>query len=345
MKKNSLKNYEIDIFELLKTIWDKKIAIIIILSISLLICIGDYYYKKANHKKLNIYSIKIKPTQDYEIMDLQYLSSYLGSTNTKISILKRFIAEIMDYEEFLNVYKNYVKTNDDNVKFANTLNQNFFPLSEMFNITISGFDDFLTSSNNKDLFEPTLLSYQLNFKWDNDSEAVQIINQTLDQSLNNLSNAIFKELEQLTILEINKKKLEDGQKLQFLKEQSLIARELNIENSRINNIDLSQSSVLLALNANDFSYYLKGYPAIEKEINLIENRKYEDLIYVENQIKRLKNKDLMLVRLNPVEKESILSSMNLRKNLIIAILIGLVVSFFYIIILLSLKSNRVQKKP
>ena len=196
MKKNSLKNYEIDIFELLKTIWDKKITIIIILSISLLICIGDYYYKKVNHKTLNIYSIKIKPTQNYETMDLQYLASYLGSTNTNISILNKFISEIMDYEEFLNVYKNYLKTNDDNVKSANILNQNLFPLSEMFNITISDSGDFFSSSANKDLFDPILLSYQLNFKWDNDSEAVQIINQTIDQSLNNLSNAIFKELEQ-----------------------------------------------------------------------------------------------------------------------------------------------------
>ena len=60
----------------------------------------------------------------------------------------------------------------------------------------------------------------------------------------------------------------DKQRLNYLKEQSTIARELNIIDNQIDNVNLTQSSVSLSINTADIAYYLRGYKAIDKEIDI-----------------------------------------------------------------------------
>tara|TARA_B110000977_G_scaffold201273_1_gene295099 strand:- start:5592 stop:6563 length:972 start_codon:yes stop_codon:yes gene_type:complete len=322
MKKNSLKNHEIDIFELSKTVWDNRFKIFIILIISLLIGIGGNHYKKINKDILNLYSLSIKKSKDQELTDLKNLSDSLGSKITVTAILQKFIEEVMDFDEFLIASKDYIKP-DESVSFSKILS---IDLSNSYN------DNLSTSS---------FLGYKLNFEWDNDSEAKQILVRTLDQSLENLRNSIFKELENNLALTAKNEKDQDLKKLVFLEEQRSIAKKLDIEEySEFNNMPYSNSlfNKNLSKNVNDLTY-LRGYKSIDIQINQIKKRKYSHLFKIENQIKNLKGKKIKLVdyNMNLVEKNSLIKSINLTKDLFIAISIGLLFSFIYVIIVFNLR--------
>ena len=69
------------------------------------------------------------------------------------------------------------------------------------------------------------------------------------------------------------------QRIQYLIEQSAIAKELGIETNRLDANALSQSSqnaISLTVSSSDIPYYLRGYKAIDKEILLIPGRSGED---------------------------------------------------------------------
>jgi hypothetical protein len=53
-------------------------------------------------------------------------------------------------------------------------------------------------------------------------------------------------------------------------------------------------SVSLNINTADIAYYLRGYKAIDKEIELIENRDYQNLKFIEQEINDLKIQKLNL---------------------------------------------------
>ena len=154
-------------------------------------------------------------------------------------------------------------------------------------------------------------NYTVNLKWHNPDEAKIILQDTLDLVTKNLKEIINSELEQ--ILEFEKKLTlnEDIVRLNYLKEQSAIAKELNITDNQIDNVNLSQSSVSLNISTADIAYYLRGYKAINKEIELIENRNYQNF---------KSTKDTKLI-------------------LMISILLGLIVGVFFVLI-----SNAFQAK-
>ena len=117
-------------------------------------------------------------------------------------------------------------------------------------------------------------SYIINFTWHNSKEAQKILQDTLNLTSKNLKRLIDLEFEQL--LEFEEKLIlnSDRIRLDYLREQSAIAKELGIIDNQIDNVNLSQSSVSFNINTADIAYYLRGYKAIDKEIELIENRDY-----------------------------------------------------------------------
>jgi LPS O-antigen subunit length determinant protein (WzzB/FepE family) len=69
------------------------------------------------------------------------------------------------------------------------------------------------------------------------------------------------------------------QRIQYLLEQSAIAKEVGIETNRLDANALSQSSqnaISLSVNSSDVPFYLHGFKAIDKEILLIKNRSEEE---------------------------------------------------------------------
>ena len=112
--------------------------------------------------------------------------------------------------------------------------------------------------------------YTINFTWHDPNEAKKILQDALNLTSKNLKRSIDLELSQR--LEYKKKLLFNDEliRLDYLNEQSAIAKELNIIDNQIDNVNLSQSSVSLNINTADIAYYLRGYKAIDKEIELIK---------------------------------------------------------------------------
>ena len=86
-------------------------------------------------------------------------------------------------------------------------------------------------------------------------------------------------LEDLNLKINNAKKDYDNEtsnRLAFLKEQSLIARKLNIENNTLEVENYSTPSGVISNVQSEKPYYMRGYAMIEKEIELIESRNNKD---------------------------------------------------------------------
>jgi len=336
MKKNSpLYDDEIDLIALFKIIWDGKIKILLITIISFFV--GFVYNSQIPVNYLN--SLTIKPSRSTEFLKLENINELLKSNQSNQSnrsnrsnqsnqsnqsnllYLDRYINEIEDYKEFLLSIQN-IKKIQEHFSKINIEDQE----KELFKYAKS----LEIKKNNE--------NYIINLKWNNSKEAQKILQDTLNLALKNLKKRIDLELQQL--LEFEKKIIlnKDRIRLDYLREQSEIAKELNIIDNQIDNINLTQSSVSLNINTADIAYYLRGYKAIDKEIELIETRDYQNLKLIEKEINLLKTQNINLVDYNIY-----LMDVKLLKDtkliLVISILLGLIVGIFYVLI-----SNAFQPK-
>jgi len=334
MKKNSLLyDDEIDLIALFKIIWNGKIKILLITIISFLVGLG--YNSQIPRNYLN--SLTINPTENTEFIkfdNVQKLvkSNQINQINQSIqsnqSILTRFINELEDYEEFLLSIKNTKKIQEDFLKL-NIEDQEIelFKYAKLLEI--------VKPKKNE--------NYIINFKCHDQVEAKKILQETLNLTSKNLKRSIALELSQL--LEFEKKLLinKDVVRLDYLKEQSAIAKELNIIDNQIDNVNLSQSNVSLNISTADIAYYLRGYKAIDKEIELIENRDHQNLKFIEQEINDLKNKEIEFVKYNVYLMDHI-SLKNTKLILVISILLGLIVGIFYVLISNAFKLKKVSKR-
>tara|TARA_A100001015_G_scaffold104748_1_gene116264 strand:- start:81 stop:1094 length:1014 start_codon:yes stop_codon:yes gene_type:complete len=330
MKKNSsLYDDEIDLIALFKIIWDGKIKILLITIISFFV--GFVYNSLIPVNFTN--SLTIKPSKSIEFLKLENINELLKpnqpdqsnqSNQSNQLYLTRFINELGDYEEFLLNIKNTKKIQEHFSKIKIEDQE-----KELFKYAKSL--EIVSLKKNEQ-------NYIVNLKWHNSEEAQKILQDTLNLALKNLKKRIDLELEQ--ILELEKKIIlnKDRVRLDYLREQSEIAKELNIIDNEIDNINLSQSSVSLNINTADIAYYLRGYKAIDKEIELIENRNYQNLKLIEQEINSFKAQNIKLADYNVY-----LMEVKLLKDttliLVISILLGLIVGIFYVLI-----SNAFQPK-
>lgn len=116
--------------------------------------------------------------------------------------------------------------------------------------------------------------------------------------------------------------IETENRLAFLTEQAAIARALNIKKNTIESQVFSTQNSIITNVKTDTPYYLRGYEAIEKNIELIKKRKnkksfIKNLFDLEKQ-KRSLEEDKTLVRAerNKVFLETILSLENARRDLL-----------------------------
>ena len=324
MKKNSpLYDDEIDLIALFKIIWDGKIKILLITIISFFV--GFVYNSQIPVNYTN--SLTIKPSKPIEFLKLDHINKVLNSNQSNQSnqlYLDRFINELDDYEEFLLSIQNTKKIQEHFSKiYIEDQEKELFKYAKLFEIVYP-------KKNEQ--------NYIINFTWHNSEEAQKILQETLNLTSKNLKERIDLELEQL--LEFEKKLLlnKDTIRLDYLREQSAIAKELNITDNQIDNVNLSQSSVSLSINTADIAYYLRGYKAIDKEIELIENRDYQNLKLIEQEVNSFKAQNIKLADYNVY-----LMDVKLLKDtkliLVISILLGLIVGILYV-----LMSNAFQAK-
>lgn len=328
-------NDEIDLKNLFKVIWDGKIKIFSISIISFLI--GYVYYIQLPTNYSN--QIVISKVGDYEIFEYssikQMMSNLIEAEVTKPSdlskeeqdslaqiVLYKYIKELKDFEEYLFNIKKTTKA-QKSLENLSTENQQ---------IRLSKFINLIKISEKKINRDEDIEEYNLIFQWHDPNEALKILRDTLNKTSNTLKKKIYSELAKNLELKKNIILAKDKKRLNYLKEQSAIAQELGIVDNQIENINLSpQSSLSLSINTADIAYYLRGYKAIDKEIVLIENRKYDYYKSLEQDLENFKKEDIKLVYYNIYTMESKLLK-NKKSVLIISILAGLIASTIFVLI-------------
>ena len=348
MKKNPvIYNHELDLINFFKILLEGKIKIFLIIIISLLMGYAYHFQKPNNY----LYSLAINQSESSELYNFFYLKNLIkineineineingikGINNiNKINnlkdetiILNKFIRELKDKEELIFILK---KTK----KIRENLKQ--IPLEARKKILFNYAKSLQIVKSEKN---PT--EFILNFTWDNANEANEIIKDILDLTSINLEKKIYKNLEQQ--LRFLKEMIQnnDMNRIVYLTEQSSIAKELEIEKNLIDSVDITQSNVSMAVNDNT-AYYLRGYKAIAKEIEIIQKRDYQNLISIEQKISSFKKIDTKWINYNIYSLEQ-KSLKNAKSILTISILSGLIIGVFYVLISSAIQSEATLKK-
>ena len=195
------------------------------------------------------------------------------------TIFKIFISEFNDYEEMISVLLEnesvlqIVKELDEDKKNNTLLNY-----AKLFQIKAP------VRKGKEYLFA---------FEWSNPEEGLILLNKAINLTLSTVKNTLINDIDRLATsvdlktnrsLEKLKNEIElielthkekTRKHIQFLMEQSAIAKELGIETNNLDSYSLLQSSqngVSMTISLSDVPFYLRGSNAIDKEIDLIKNR-------------------------------------------------------------------------
>ena len=322
MRKNTYTaNKEIDLIDLFRIIFDGKIKIILITVVSFLIGFGYSYFTP------NVYSISldINKSSLFELQNFNYVNQIVRSNQLidqneqfdqnqiNRKILDKFTDELQDYEEFLFNLRKSEKVKEIlsylPVEFQDKALLDYVKLIKI-----------VKKKNNNGLI--------LNFKWDNIDEATNILQGTIDLTIKNLSDNIYEEL--YSVLEYQKKVsiTEDKLRIEYLKEQRWIAKELNYS-------DFIASA--------DTFYYLMGTKAIDKEIELIKKRNGPKFELKKKEIDSLKKENINWISYD-ISSKKVKFLKNIKLILITSITFGLVVGVFYVLISSLFQSKRNSKK-
>ena len=200
----------------------------------------------------------------------------------KETVFSMFVAEFNDYDEMIDAVSSSEHVQEAIKQLDATDRQRaLIEFAKLF-----------------ELREPTNVekNWTLYVEWHDDLEGERLFDVAIQQTLTNLKNAVEADIDALaTIIDIrNARELEnlrnqlglslqrqldrDDKRVQYLVEQSAIAKKLGIDTNTLDTSALSQSStnsISLSVNANDIPYYLRGFKAIDKEISIIQNRSGE----------------------------------------------------------------------
>jgi LPS O-antigen subunit length determinant protein (WzzB/FepE family) len=325
-------NDEIDLNELTNILWKGRIKIALIIIVSVLL---SYGFNKTQPNTINSYqySLGIKPSRSVEFIKLEPILNFLGvyTENTKDRIFDKFLKEIMDYEELITI----LKGNEEIQKSISQLSksdrqQKLFGYAKIFTIE---------PPTNEEVPH-----HLLKLIWHDEKQSRNIIEQILNLTIVNFQNSFFDELEQILDMRKNDAIYADNKRIEYLLEQSLIAKELDLADNTVDSVNLSQSNSNVQFNftPNDVAYYLRGYKAIGKEISLIKARDYNDFDYYKNQLNSLKNNNFQWIDYNIFLLNSKLFSKPkvLKINLALSIMIGLVIGVFYVYFFNKFKSRK-----
>ncbi|MAS74724.1 MAG: hypothetical protein CMM71_08445 [Rhodospirillaceae bacterium] len=217
------------------------------------------------------------------------------------SIFEQFVVEFNDYEEMVDALSS----------------------SEYVQEAIKNLDEIdkqgvlIAFAKSFELKAPTknAENWHLSFEWHDNLEGVRLFDDAILKTLVNIRNVAKENIDDLaTAVDIrNSRELEslhnemslienkqmgrDKKRIQYLIEQSAIAKELGIERNKLDPNGLTQSSengISLSFNSIDVPYYLRGYKAIDKEIELIRNRTQEQMLLSADKYLELKKKVVSL---------------------------------------------------
>ena len=361
MKKKTY-NDEINISDIILSLWDNRIKIIIITTSFLIL--GFLYFNFSN--KNYIATTIIKPISTFEALKYKTYNSLAGESIVNIdqkNLLNLFINKIQTEEIIKNGIIKFELVNKDDFKTKIDYQENIEQTATLIA------DQMTPPSNderNKD--KPY---WTLNFKvsdkesWKNFIKYLEKqVNEEIRQSLINQFNTeveILKiglkfkleDIEQNIVNELDDYKITISNRIVFLKEQAQIARTLNINKKTLEAENFQTDNTIVTNIKSENSYYLKGYEMIEKQISLISSRENEKAFISKlaelEKSKRsiLQNKENERLKFlffeTPVSDKNNFKAakidflttvykqeQSLNKNLSISLIIGLIISLIYL---------------
>ena len=286
---------EIDLFKLFGTLWDGKWKIIATTFFAALIGFVFNAFK-PNSFEVSVPIEIAKPSVFLPYTTLNsllkqkglYFDKEFNDTGYKFdnkSIFNTFVVEFNDYEEMVDVLSEdeFVK---QSVKDLNDSDKQkaLIGFAKKFKI--------VPASNEEK-------EWHLKFNWHNDYEGRRLFSDAIQKTLINTQkisknnvDELAKSIESQNSYQLEKlqnaiKTIKDNEKetlkkkVIFLNEQYSIATELGIEKNKLDASALSQNSerqISSSINSSDVPYYLRGFKAIKKEIELIESRTEENVL-------------------------------------------------------------------
>lgn len=315
---------EIDLTYLIKSIWDKKILVILVMLISILLGVGINY----KNKQLPIFEISLDIGKSEKSEFLKYISinKVLVSKNLKAyeikseTILKKFINELSNHENILAALEDNINIKKKISKLS-VIDQNFFLLKYAKSLKLHKKGD----------------NYNLKFIWDDAEEGSQILDEIIDYILLILQNKIYNDLE--NIIEIIKKlNLEENTKrIEYLKEQRDIAKELLEIKKKFSSEKTSKDQLEISIYLERFEKYnfIRDYRAIDKEIELIENRVDREVTFLSEELELIRKKaQVNWISYNILNSNTkLLNFDNKNLTLVVALILGFISSIILVLIL------------
>jgi len=352
VKNSQIDNDEINLIELMQTVWEGKWKIAVIVVISFIAVTSYQSTKTKNFTAIT----EIKPLSQFLTDKYIVLNKTIKLTGTD----SNFNIQKITQSNLLNLYIDILNNKsvfEDAMRKSNFLDASQYSDEQKYNeaiIKLASSVKILSPSINKKKRDNLEISYSsINFihddvkKWKNaliyaDELATQLVKKKLLENYNNslsfLKESKERQLEKLKTLMTNTQidfdkdmkkfemnlefQLEDNQtkidnalvdydretadRLAFLREQASIARKLEIAKNTIETQMFSAKNTMVANIKTDTPFYLRGYEAIEKEIELIEVREDKQAFVVGllklEQKKRSLEQDRTLLR---VEKNKV----------------------------------------
>jgi len=297
---NEKNNYdEIDIIDILETIWDSKFTILGITFVSFFL---SFIWVQNKTKSFSI-SFPIEQGDSSTFIDLQKINEilYINGLIKEEKQLNDLGSEIfLDFIEEFKDYEEVIKSLDKNDNFYQTIKE-----SKRADINQELFDyvnSFKISETSQGKINKKLAA-SISFNWNNVDEGKNLLNNAILLTLENVKlnyyNNLYKivsstDLKNKFALENLRNKLKvllkhneivDSIRLQFLEEQSEIAKSLNIKASENKDYNFDPSESL---------FFLRGYESIEKEISIIKKRTNKEKLLSLNEYNELSKKILLL---------------------------------------------------
>ena len=186
----------------------------------------------------------------------------------------------------------------------------------------NGIQNYITQNFGQTLNNLKLLDQ---FKLEDLNQKIEFEKKEFDKKMKKFEMDLEFNLEDINVKiknAINDYEVETKNRLAFLTEQAVIARALDIKKNTIESQIFSTQNSVIANVKTDTPYYLRGYEAIEKDIELIKNRQdkksfVKGLLDLEKQKRDLEeDKTLQRAERNKVFLEKILTLENKRRDLL-----------------------------
>ena len=389
MNKNSqIDNDELNLIELIYTVWKGKWKIAAAAVIPFIVVI-IYQSNQIN----NFYAIsEIKPMSSLLLNRYSTFNNLIGNAEETADskIYQNSVVPKITRERFLNIYIDILQNRSlikDGILEFNLLEASQYSDAQKYSDAVTRLASSVKFKKpSVDLESRNLENsyYTIEFVYDDAEKWISVL-KYLDEVVNKLvkkslleeyNNALLalKEQRKYALEDISSKinnnlidyERETSNHLAYLKEQSEIARQLGIAKSTVQVESFGTQNALLSSIQADTPFYLRGYEAIDKEIELTESRNnkkafIKGLFELEKE-KRAMEQDQTIERTQLIIKSVLLSNneqftaasidaittkfkyKDNRKPRVLAIVIGLIVGLFYVIISNAFQSYRVKSK-